>query len=95
MKKKKLIKDKRNIPINKNNGSAYSEDRNLWHISHEGLEIENPANAPKYDNLLTLSKKFEDAKDETEEIVLEFVEGVPVSLNGEKVGWSLTNKEVE
>ncbi|SMB82684.1 argininosuccinate synthase [Peptoniphilus asaccharolyticus DSM 20463] len=83
----------RNIPINKNNGSAYSEDRNLWHISHEGLEIEDPANAPNYDNFLTLSKKFEDAKDEAEEIEIEFVEGVPVSINGEKLdGVSLIKK---
>lgn len=73
----------RNIPIHKNQGCAYSEDRNLWHISHEGLEIEDPANAPKYERLLTLTKTYEAAPDTPEEISLTFEEGVPVALNGQ------------
>lgn len=77
--------EQRNIPINKNKGSAYSEDRNLWHISHEGLEIENPSNAPKYDNFLTLTKKYEDAKNEPEEITIEFDKGIPVAVNGQNL----------
>ncbi|KAI4453740.1 argininosuccinate synthase [Holotrichia oblita] len=61
---------------------SYSRDRNLWHISHEGLELENPANAPDYNHLLVLSVSPEKAPDEGEVISLSFEKGVPVSING-------------
>ena len=64
---------------------SYSRDRNLWHISHEGLELEDPANAPNYDHLLVLGVSPEKAPDEGETISLTFEKGVPVALNGKKM----------
>ena len=62
--------------------SSYSRDRNIWHISHEGLELENPENTPNYDHLLVLSNSPEKAPDEAEHVVLEWEKGVPVKING-------------
>ena len=64
---------------------SYSRDRNIWHISHEGLELENPALAPNYDHMLVLSVTPEKAPDEGVELTLSFEKGVPVALNGEKM----------
>lgn len=64
---------------------SYSRDRNLWHISHEGLELEDPANAPNYDHLLVLGVSPEKAPDQGEVISLTFKEGAPVALNGEEM----------
>ncbi len=61
---------------------SYSRDRNLWHISHEGLELEDPAQAPNYDHLLVLSVTPQNAPDKGEEVTMTFEAGVPVSLNG-------------
>ena len=68
------------LPFTANN--SYSRDRNLWHISHEGLELEDPANAPNYDHLLVLSVSPEKAPDEGESLTLTFEKGIPTSLNG-------------
>ncbi|MBP3339994.1 MAG: argininosuccinate synthase [Lachnospiraceae bacterium] len=65
--------------------SSYSRDRNLWHISHEGLELEDPANEPNYDHLLVLGVSPEKAPDEGEYITLKFEKGVPVALNGKEM----------
>ena len=65
--------------------SSYSRDRNLWHISHEGLELEDPANEPNYDHLLVLGVSPEKAPEEGEYITLSFEKGAPVALNGEKM----------
>lgn len=65
--------------------SSYSRDRNLWHISHEGLELEDPANEPNYDHLLVLGVSPEKAPDEGEYITMTFEKGVPTSVNGEKM----------
>ena len=62
--------------------TSYSRDRNLWHISHEGLELEDPANAPNYDHLLVLGVSPEKAPDEGELVTLTFEKGIPTSLNG-------------
>ncbi|MDD5935601.1 MAG: argininosuccinate synthase [Clostridiales bacterium] len=64
---------------------SYSRDRNLWHISHEGLELEDPANAPDYDHLLVLGVTPEKAPEEGETISLSFEKGAPVALNGVKM----------
>lgn len=64
--------------------SSYSRDRNLWHISHEGLELEDPAQAPNYDHLLVLGVTPEKAPEEGEIVSLTFEKGVPVAINGEK-----------
>ncbi len=65
--------------------SSYSRDRNLWHISHEGLELEDPANEPNYDHLLVLGVSPEKAPDEGEYITMKFEKGIPTSLNGKEM----------
>ncbi|MDO4976400.1 MAG: argininosuccinate synthase [Eubacteriales bacterium] len=62
--------------------SSYSRDRNLWHISHEGLELEDPSLMPNYDHLLVLSVSPEKAPDEGEYVTMTFEAGVPKSVNG-------------
>ncbi|MCI5623852.1 MULTISPECIES: argininosuccinate synthase [Anaerostipes] len=64
---------------------SYSRDRNLWHISHEGLELEDPANEPDYDHLLVLGVSPEKAPDEGEYVTMTFEKGVPTSINGEEM----------
>ncbi|MDY4959445.1 MAG: argininosuccinate synthase [Lentihominibacter sp.] len=64
---------------------SYSRDRNLWHLSHEGLELEDPSLEPNYDHLLVLGNSPENAPDEPEYVTMKFVEGVPVSVNGEEM----------
>ena len=71
-----------NLPFSADN--SYSRDRNLWHISHEGLELEDPANEPNYDHLLVLGVRPEKAPDEGEYVTLSFEKGVPVAINGQK-----------
>ena len=68
------------LPFSADN--SYSRDRNLWHISHEGLELEDPAVAPNYDHLLVLSVSPFKAPDESEDLTLTFEKGIPTSLNG-------------
>lgn len=65
--------------------NSYSRDRNLWHISHEGLELEDPAVAPNYDHLLVLGVSPQKAPEEGEEVSITFEAGVPVAVNGEKM----------
>ncbi len=69
------------LPFSSDN--SYSRDRNLWHISHEGLELEDPAKAPNYDHLLVLSVSPQKAPDEEVDLTIGFEKGVAVSLNGE------------
>ena len=61
---------------------SYSRDRNLWHISHEGLELEDPSQAPNYDDMLVLSVTPQMAPDKETEITMTFEEGIPKTLNG-------------
>jgi argininosuccinate synthase len=72
-----------NLPFSADN--SYSRDRNLWHISHEGLELEDPSNEPNYDHLLVLGVSPEKAPEEGEYVTMTFEEGIPVSINGEKM----------
>ena len=65
--------------------SSYSRDRNLWHISHEGLELEDPACEPNYDHLLVLGVSPEAAPEEGEYVTMTFEEGVPKSVNGKEM----------
>ena len=65
--------------------SSSSRDRNLWHISHEGLELEDPANAPNYDHLLVLGTYPEQAPEEGEYVTMTFEQGVPKSVNGREM----------
>ena len=65
--------------------SSYSRDRNLWHISHEGLELEDPSLEPNYEHVLMLGVTPQKAPDKETEIYLSFEAGVPVALGGEKM----------
>ena len=65
--------------------SSYSRDRNLWHISHEGLELEDPSNKPDFDHLLVLGTTPEKAPDEGEVVTMTFEQGVPKSVNGKEM----------
>ena len=65
--------------------SSYSRDRNLWHISHEGLELEDPSLEPNYEHVLMLGVTPQKAPDNETEISLSFEAGVPVALGGEKM----------
>lgn len=71
------------LPFSADN--SYSRDRNLWHISHEGLELEDPANAPDYDHLLVLGVSPEKAPEEGEIVTMTFEKGVPKSVNGKEM----------
>ncbi len=75
-----------NIPLKINRETSYSKDKNLWHLSHEGLDLENPANAPKYDEILELGVTPQAAPDKGTEVTISFEKGNPVAVNGEKMG---------
>lgn len=72
-----------NLPFSADN--SYSRDRNLWHISHEGLELEDPSNAPDYNHLLVLGTTPEKAPEEGEIVTMTFESGVPKSVNGKEM----------
>jgi argininosuccinate synthase len=72
------------IPIEQSVKKIYSRDRNLWHISHEGAELEDPANEP-LDRLFVLSNPVSKAPNKAEYVTIGFGKGVPVSLNGKKI----------
>ncbi len=72
-----------NLPFSAD--SSYSRDRNLWHISHEGLELEDPSNEPNYEHLLVLGTTPEKAPDEGEYVTMTFEKGIPTSVNGRQM----------
>ena len=72
-----------NLPFD--HSHSYSRDRNLWHISHVGLELEDPANEPNYDHMLVLGVTPEKAPDEGEYVTMTFEKGVPTSVNGKEM----------
>ena len=71
------------IPIPTDN-KTYSMDRNIWHLSHEGADLEDPWNAPK-NSMFLISKAPEDAPDKPEEVIVDFEKGIPVAVNGQKM----------
>ncbi len=77
----------RNIPLKITRETNYSKDKNVWHLSHEGLDLEDPANEPTYEKegFLELGVSPLQAPDVPTEITLSFEKGVPVALNGEKL----------
>ena len=75
-----------NIPLKITRETNYSKDKNLWHLSHEGLDLEDPANEPQYDKILELGVSPEKAPDQPTYLTLSFEKGIPVALNGEKLG---------
>ena len=74
-----------NVPLNITRTTNYSKDKNLWHLSHEGLDLEDPANEPKYDEILELGVSPEQAPDTPTYVTIDFEQGIPVALNGEKM----------
>ncbi len=75
----------RKIPIDQSKKKIYSRDRNLWHISHEGADLENPWNEPQ-DNLFVMSRPVSKAPNKPEYVEIGFKQGIPVRLNGKAVG---------
>ena len=75
----------REIPISISYETNYSKDKNLWHLSHEGLDLEDPANEPNYEKILELSNTLEKAPDVPTYITLKFEKGIPVALDGEEL----------
>ena len=75
----------RGIDLPFDHSHSYSRDRNLWHISHEGLELEDPSLAPNYEHMLVLSVTPETAPDEPTDLTITFEKGMPTSINGEKM----------
>jgi argininosuccinate synthase len=76
---------KHGIDLPFDHSHSYSRDRNLWHISHEGLELEDPANEPNYEHMLVLGVTPEKAPDEGEYVTMTFEKGIPTSVNGQKM----------
>ena len=76
-----------NVPLKINRETNYSKDKNLWHLSHEGLDLEDTGNEPTYEKkgFLEMGVSPIDAPDKPTYIELDFVKGVPVALNGEKM----------
>ncbi|MDR1804123.1 MAG: argininosuccinate synthase [Treponema sp.] len=77
---------KRKIPAPMKKADSYSRDDNLWHISHEGLELEDPANEPSLGRMLKMTVPPEKAPNKPEYVEVEFSKGIPVGVNGEKLG---------
>ena len=75
----------RGIPLPITRETNYSKDKNLWHLSHEGMDLEDPANEPLYDKILELGVTPEKAPDKATYITLDFEKGIPVALNGQKL----------
>ena len=74
-----------NIPLKISRETNYSKDKNMWHLSHEGLELENPANEPKYAGNMEMGVTPEEAPEQAEYVSIDFEKGVPVAVNGEKM----------
>lgn len=71
-----------NVPLKINRETNYSKDKNLWHLSHEGLDLEDPANEPKYDEILEMGVSPEQAPDVPTYVTIHFEKGVPTAVNG-------------
>ncbi len=75
-----------NIPLKINRETNYSKDKNLWHLSHEGLDLEDPANEPQYDKILELGVSPWAAPDKATYVTIHFEKGVPTAIDGKKMG---------
>jgi argininosuccinate synthase len=74
-----------NVPLNINRETNYSKDKNLWHLSHEGLDLEDPENEPQYDKILEMGVSPEKAPDKPTYVTLSFEKGIPVAIDGVKM----------
>ena len=75
---------KHKIPVEQTKKKIYSRDRNLWHLSHEGADLEDPANEPK-DDLFVISRPVSKTPEKPDYVTIGFRDGVPVRLNGKKI----------
>ena len=73
------------IPLKINRETNYSKDKNIWHLSHEGLDLEDPANEPQYDKILEMGVTPEKAPDKATYVTISFEKGVPVAVDGKKM----------
>ncbi|MDR0387740.1 MAG: argininosuccinate synthase [Treponema sp.] len=76
---------RRKLPVPMKKKDSYSRDDNLWHISHEGLELEDPANEPSLKNMLKMTVPPEKAPNKPEYVEIDFDKGIPVGVNGKKM----------
>lgn len=74
-----------NIPLPITRETNYSKDENLWHLSHEGLDLEDPSNQPNYDKILELGVSPKKAPDQSIYLTIDFEQGIPVAIDGEKL----------
>ncbi len=74
-----------NIPLKINRETNYSKDKNIWHLSHEGLDLEDPANEPMYDKILEMGVTPEKAPDKPTYVTISFEKGVPTAVDGKKM----------
>ena len=75
-----------NVPLKITRETNYSKDKNLWHLSHEGLDLEDPQNEPKYDKILEMGVSPEKAPDKPAYVTIHFEKGVPVAVDGKNLG---------
>lgn len=80
----KYLED-RNIPVPMKKDQSYSRDLNIWHLSHEGLELEKTENEPNWKHMLQLTVTPEEAPDKAEYVQIDFEKGIPVAVNGKKM----------
>ena len=83
-----------NIPLKINRETNYSKDKNIWHLSHEGLDLESPANEPMYDKILEMGVSPWKAPDTPTYVTIDFEKGKPVGLNGKKMSATELVKEL-
>ena len=81
----KFLED-RGIPVPMKKDQSYSRDENIWHLSHEGLELEQTQNEPNYKHMLQLTTVPEEAPEAGEYVTIDFDAGIPVAVNGQKMG---------
>ena len=84
----------KNVPIKLTRETNYSKDMNLWHLSHEGLDLEDPANEPDYDKILELGVSPEKAPDKATYLTVSFEKGIPVAIDGKKMDGVTLIKEL-
>jgi len=73
------------IPLKINRATNYSKDKNIWHLSHEGLDLEDPANEPMYDKILEMGVSPEKAPDKAAYVTISFKKGIPTAVDGKKL----------
>lgn len=78
--------EKHEIPLKISRETNYSKDKNLWHLSHEGLDLEDPLNEPKYHSILEMSVTPEQAPDKPTYVNIDFEQGIPVAIDGKSRG---------